>query len=337
MDKTREIHLKSRPVGLPARDNFEIVETTLAEPAPGEVTVQNLWMAIDPYMRLLMTETKGYARPVRLGQPLVGGAVGEVRISRDPAFLPGDIVESQLGWRESFTAPISSVRKLDVSRLPPQAFLGVAGTPGLTAYFGILRVANLRKDDVVFVSGGAGVVGSVACQIARLKGSHVIASAGGPAKGAFLKEIGVEQVIDYKKVDDLSSAVLRAAPDGIDVYFENVGGAHLEAAIEAARPAARFALCGLTSTYNDPDENRGPRNLFQVITKGLRLEGFSITANLRQNPGLLAEFREELHGWVADGRITWRETVFDGLAAAPEALTALFQGAGMGKILVRLA
>jgi NADPH-dependent curcumin reductase CurA len=265
MTTVKEIRLKSRPSGLPSRENFEIASVDLRDPGPGEVQVRNTWMTVDPYMRGRMNDVKSYAPPFALGEVMNGGAVGEVVASGDPAFKPGDLVQSQYGWREAFTAPANTVQKLDTQGLPPQAFLGVAGMPGLTAYAGLLRIAALKEDDVVFVSGAAGAVGSLVCQIAKAKGHRVIGSAGGPDKVAFLKEIGVDHAIDYKAEKDLTAAVLAGAPDGIDVYFDNVGGAHLEAALNAARQFGRFAICGMISIYNATTPQPGPSNLALLI------------------------------------------------------------------------
>lgn len=278
MITSREIRLKSRPVGMPNADNFELATVSVPHPAPGEVQVENLWMTVDPYMRNRMAHRTSYApssqpgkevhggaigeiaasnstmygwRPsFQLGDALEGGAIGEVAASDDPRFNPGDLVSSVFGWRERFNAPAGTLQKLDTFGLPPQAFLGVAGMPGLTAWVGLLKIAMLKPGDVVFVSAASGAVGSVVCQIAKLKGHTVIGSAGGAAKCAFVKHIGVDHVIDYKVTGDLTEALLHVAPTGIDVYFENVGGEHLEAALAAANPFARFAICGMISQYN---------------------------------------------------------------------------------------
>lgn len=318
---------------MPSADNFELVSVELPAPAPGEVQVKNLWMTVDPYMRVRMNETRSYMPAFQIGEALQGGAIGEVVAANDAGLAVGDLVSSFLGWREGFNVPAVDVEKLDTHGLPPQAFLGVAGMPGLTAYAGLLRVAALTPGDVVFVSAAAGAVGQVVCQIAKLKGHTVIGSAGGAEKIAFLKEIGVDHVIDYKAVPDLASAVLAAAPDGIDIYFENVGGEHLEAALAAAKPFARFALCGMISQYNATDAGVGARGLIQVIGKSLRLEGFLV----RHHVDLRPAFIKELSGWIAEGRVQWRETVAYGIENAPSALIKLFKGENLGKMLVKLA
>jgi NADPH-dependent curcumin reductase CurA len=332
MTTVREVRLKSRPVGLPTHDNFEFATVDLPDPGPGEIQVKNLWMTVDPYMRGRMNDVKSYSPPFQLGKALDGGAIGEVTASNDPAFKAGDLVQSGFGWREGFNAPAATVQKLDPRGLPIQAFLGAAGMPGLTAYAGLLRIAALKEGDVVFVSGAAGAVGSMVCQIAKAKGHKVIGSAGGPEKVAFLKEIGVDHAIDYKAEKDLTAAVLAGAPDGIDVYFENVGGAHLEAALNAARLFARFAICGMISIYNATKPEPGPSNLAMLIGKNIRMEGFIVSHHFNMMP----EFHADLAKWVAEGKVKWRETVFDGLDKAPDAFVGLFKGENLGKMLVKL-
>jgi hypothetical protein len=333
MTTVKEVRLKSRPVGIPTRDNFEFATVDLRDPGQGEVQVKNLWMTVDPYMRGRMNDVKSYAPPFQLGEAMTGGAVGQVTKSNDPAFKEGDLVQSQFGWREGFTAAANTIQKLDPRGLPPQAFLGVAGMPGLTAYAGLLRIAALKEGDVVFVSGAAGAVGSLVCQIAKAKGHKVIGSAGGPEKVKFLKEIGVDHAIDYKAEKDLTAAVLAGAPDGIDVYFENVGGEHLEAALNTARLFARFAICGMISIYNATEPPPGPRNLAQLIGKNIRMEGFIVSHHF----DLLPKFIDDLSRWVAEGKVKWQETVFEGIDKAPDAFLGLFSGENTGKMLVKLA
>jgi NADPH-dependent curcumin reductase CurA len=333
MTVSREIRLKSRPVGSPTADNFDLVSVTLPEPGPGEVQVRNSWMTVDPYMRGRMNDVKSYTPPFQIGEALQGGAVGEVVASNDPSLKAGDLVQSFFGWREAFNAPAAAVQKLDTHGLPPQAFLGVAGMPGMTAYVGLLRTAVLKAGDVVFVSAAAGAVGQIVCQIAKIKGHTVIGSAGGAEKAAYLKEIGVDHVIDYKAESDLTAALLRAAPDGIDVYFDNVGGTHLEAALTAARPFARFALCGAISMYNATDMGPGTRGLVQAVGKQIRLEGFIVSTHA----DMQADFLRDMPGWIASGKVKWRETVEEGVENAPAAFLKLFSGENLGKMLVKLS
>jgi len=327
---SREIRLRSRPEGTPSQADFTTATVSLEAPGPGEVQVRNDWMSVDPYMRGRMRDQPSYVPPFKLGEALQGGAVGTVIRSNHPDLEPGDTVVSMLGWREAFNAPAASLRKVDGARLPPEAYLGVAGLPGLTAYVGLLQAAEIKPGDVVFVSAAAGAVGSAACQIARITGATVIGSAGGPEKCAYLREIGVDQVIDYKAVPDLRQAVAEAAPDGIDAYFDNVGGAHLEAALAVAKPFARFALCGMISGYNEA--GAGPANLFLAVGKRLRLQGFIVSDRFDMMPG----FIEEMSAWIGSGRVTWRQTVETGIEQAPSAFIKLFTGENLGKMLVRL-
>ncbi|CAN5533322.1 NADP-dependent oxidoreductase [soil metagenome] len=334
MTTSREIRLKTRPVGLPTAANFDLVSVDLSAPGPGEVQVRNTWMTVDPYMRGRMNDVKSYTPPFQLGEVLQGGAVGEVIASNDSSLKVGDLVQSGNGWREAFNAAASTVQKLETHGLPPEAFLGVAGMPGLTAYVGLLKIAALKPGDVVFVSGAAGAVGSVVCQIAKLKGHKVIASAGGAEKVKFLKEeLGVDVAIDYKATPDLTAALMAAAPEGIDVYFENVGGEHLEAALNAAAPYARFAICGMISQYNATAPVPGPRNMALIIGKNLRLEGFIVSNHWDMMPAFIKDLAE----WSAAGKLKWKQTVKEGIEKAPEAFLGLFSGDNFGKMLVKLS
>lgn len=333
MTVSREIRLKSRPVGVPTADNFELATVTLSAPGAGEVQVRNTWMTVDPYMRGRMNDVKSYSPPFALGEAMQGGAVGEVIASNDPSFAVGDLVQSFFGWREAFNAPAGAVQKLDTFGLPPQAFLGIAGMPGMTAWAGLLKVAALKDGDVVFVSGAAGAVGSVVVQIARIKGNKVIGSAGGAEKVAFLKDIGCDEVIDYKAEKDLTAALNRVAPEGIDVYFENVGGEHMDAALACAKPFARFALCGMISQYNSTGEMYGVKNLIQAVGKSIRLEGFIVSNHFQHLP----DFLQDMSGWIRDGKVKWTETIDEGIENAPGAFLKLFKGENTGKMLVKLA
>ena len=329
---SQEIRLKRRPVGTPTADDFELASTEAPSPRPGEVQVRNRWMSVDPYMRGRMYDRESYVPPFAIGEPLQGGALGEVVESADPSLKPGDLVMNMNGWREAFTAPANQLQKVDPQGLPPQALLGVAGMPGLTAYAGLLRIAAMKEGETVFVSAAAGAVGAVVCQIAKIKGGTVIGSAGGPEKVAYLKEIGVDHAIDYRVEPDLTAALMRAAPKGIDVYFENVGGAHLEAAINAARPFARFALCGMISQYNATEPTPGPSNIIMAVGKSLRLEGFIVSNHFDMQPQFLRDMAE----WIGSGKLKYRETVDEGIAAAPGAFLKLFKGENFGKMLVKL-
>jgi NADPH-dependent curcumin reductase CurA len=333
MTTSREIRLKSRPVGTPVADNFELATVELPAPGAGEVQVRNHWMTVDPYMRGRMNDVKSYSPPFALGEAMQGGAVGEVIASNDPSLKVGDLVQSMYGWREAFNAPAAAVQKLDTFGLPPQAFLGVAGMPGMTAWVGLLKIAAMKDGDVVFVSGAAGAVGQIVVQIAKIKGNTVIGSCGGADKVAYLKSIGCDEVIDYKAEKDLTAALNRVAPKGIDVYFENVGGEHMDAAIAAARPFARFALCGMISQYNSTGEMYGVKNLIQAVGKSIRLEGFIVSNSFQHLP----EFLKDMSGWIAGGKIQWKETIDEGIENAPGAFLKLFKGENTGKMLVKLS
>ncbi len=330
--RSREVRLKQRPDGIPTPGDFSIEEVTVPPPGTGEVQVRNLWMSVDPYMRGRMTDRKSYVPPFQIGRALEGGAIGEVVASDDGEFQPGDLVQSMLGWRETFNAPAVALRKTPATSLPPECLLGVAGMPGLTAYVGLREVAQLKRGDTVFVSAAAGAVGSVACQVAKLEGAKVIGSAGGAEKCAFLSEIGLDGVIDYKAEPDLTAALARHAPDGIDVYFDNVGGPHLEAALSVAKPFARFALCGMISQYNAA-QAKGPSNIALAVGKRLRLEGFIVSDHF----DLMPRFVEDMAGWIGSGQVKWRQTVNEGIDQAPDAFIKLFTGDNLGKMLVRLS
>ncbi|BCW89754.1 Putative NADP-dependent oxidoreductase YfmJ [Alphaproteobacteria bacterium SO-S41] len=331
MTTSREVRLKSRPSGLPTNDHFEIVSVTLPDPAAGEVQVKNTWMTVDPYMRGRMYDGPSYAAPFQVGQAMDGGAVGTVVKSNDPAFKEGDTVQSGFGWREAFNAPAKQVQKLDTMGLAPQLFLGSLGMPGLTAYAGLMRIAGFKTGDVVFVSGGAGAVGSMVAQIAKLKGGTVVATAGGADKVAFLKDIGVDHAIDYK-AGDLAKSVTEAVPGGIDIYFDNVGGDHLEAAIGAAKNHARFAICGGISAYNNIGAAPGPKNFLLTVGKRLKIEGFIVSDHW----DLMGEYAKEMSGWIKSGKVQVRETVEDGIDNAVNAFLKLFSGGNLGKMLVKL-
>jgi NADPH-dependent curcumin reductase CurA len=329
-----EVRLIRRPIGEPDLDDFAFAEVDLAAPAEGEVQVKNLFMAVDPAMRGRMSDAKSYVAPFALDAAMEGPAIGRVVASRSDAFAPGDLVFSRLGWREAFNAPASALKRRDGDRLPPQAYLGFAGMSGLTAYAGLLRIAALKDGDVVFVSAASGGVGSMVCQIAKLKGHKVIGAAGGPRKTAFLTDVlGIDAAIDYKAEPSLTKALARAAPEGIDVYFDNVGGEHLQAALAVANPFARFALCGMISTYNSTELVSAPRNLMQAVVKSLRLEGYIALNHLDLEP----EFLADVTAWHEAGRLKPAETVLEGLDRSLDAFFGLFRGENLGRMLVRLS
>lgn len=328
---TREIHLKSRPTGLPGPENFEIASRRLDEPKPGQLLVRNTWISVDPYMRGRMDERKSYIPPFQLDAAMDGAAVGVVEHSTDPAFSVGDAVVHFAGWRDYAVIDAATARKLDPD-LPAQAYLGALGFPGLTAYVGLTRIANARQGETIFVSAASGAVGSIVAQIAKLSGLRVIASVGSSDKADWLRnEIGVDAVINYRETSDLTEALATAAPGGIDIYFDNVGGDHLEAALALANDHARFVLCGMITGYNAGGA-AGPRNIFQAIEKRIRLQGLIVSDHV----DLIPEFDRKMSAWIKERRIQLRETIVDGLENAPDAFIGLFKGANTGKMLVRL-
>lgn len=329
--QTREIHLASRPTGWPTPDNFRIVSTELADPGPGEVLVRNTVMSVDPYMRGRMNDVQSYVSPFALDAPLDGGAVGEVLASTEESLTPGDMVLHGLGWREHALLPAAQVRKLDTSQVPASAYLGVLGMPGLTAYAGLTRIAGLKEGDAVFVSGAAGAVGSLVGQMARLLGAgRVVGSAGSEEKVRWLtEELGYDAGFNYR---DGPVADLLADHGPIDVYFDNVGGDHLEAAIGQMAKFGRIAACGAISSYNADKPRPGPRNLWLVVTRRLTLRGFIVS----DHNDLASEFYRRTIPWVAEGALHYRETYAEGLDRAADAFLDLHRGANIGKMLVRL-
>jgi NADPH-dependent curcumin reductase CurA len=330
---SREIRLAARPAGEPKPSDFELAEVEVPEPADGELLVHNRFMSVDPYMRGRMNEAKSYVPPFQLGEPLSGGAVGDVVASRAGGINEGDVILHQLGWREYSIVPADQARVVDTSVAPASAFLGVLGMTGLTAYVGLLDIAQLRDGDIVFVSGAAGAVGSMAGQIAKLRGHTVIGSAGSAEKVSYLvDELGLDAAFNYRD-GPVAKQLRAAAPDGIDVYFDNVGGEHLEAAIAAMHNHGRVAMCGAISAYNATEAPPGPRTLPLAVGRRLTLRGFIVSDHFDRFP----DFAKEVGGWLRDGRIKHHETVVQGgIEAAPQAFIDLLRGANTGKMVVRL-
>ena len=326
----RAWHLKSRPSGMPTVDNFELKEIELPALADGQARVRNLWLSVDPYMRGRMNDVKSYVPPFQVGEPMDGGAIGEVVESRIDGLDPGDLVQHMSGWRDGAVVPARMAQKLPQLGAAPELFLGVLGVTGITAYFGLLDAAAAREGDIVFVSAAAGAVGSAVVQIAKAKGMTVIGSAGGAEKCDFVRSLGADQVIDYKAAPILKS-LAAAAPDGIDVYFDNVGGDHLDAALALARNNARFAICGMIEGYN-AKEPMSFRFIQRVIAARIQLKGFIVFDYFPR----MSEFYAEMGPWVANGTVKSRETVVDGLENMPDAFLGLFKGENTGKMLVRL-
>jgi NADPH-dependent curcumin reductase CurA len=324
---SREIRLVARPRGLPRESDFELAEVELPEPGEGEVLIRNTYVSVDPYMRPRMNDARSYQRPYRLGEALTGGAVGRVELSRDPRWPEGEWVQHGLGWREWALSEGSRLLPVDPTLAPVSTALGVLGMTGFTAWFGLLELGQPAAGETVFVSAAAGAVGSAAGQIAKLRGCSVIGAAGSDEKVAWLRELGFDKAFNYR-----STTVREALADGIDVYFDNVAGETLDAAIGALRLHGRIVACGSISRYNDERAEPGPRNLFMVVTKRLRMQGYIISDHYDR----YGEFLAEMGAWVRDGRVAYRETIIEGIEAAPRALIGLLEGENIGKMLVRV-
>ena len=329
----RQIVLASRPSGWPIAANFAVTEADRPDLADWQVRVRNLFMSVDPYMRGRMNDVKSYVPPYRLGEPLEGGAIGTVIESRSPSLNVGDLVLHMLGWRDEAVLPARQARKLAaVAGLSPSAYLGVLGMPALTAYVGLLDIALLAPGDVVFVSGAAGAVGSMAGQIAKLKGAaRVIGSAGTDEKVRWLREIGFDASFNYRAGSVLEQ-LREAAPGGIDVYFDNIGADHLDAALVALNPHGRVAMSGAIAHYNATERPVGPSNLGLVITKRLTLRGFIVMDHQDRMPDMIAD----VTAWLREGKLAHNETIVDGLDHAPDAFIDLLRGGNTGKMIVRL-
>jgi NADPH-dependent curcumin reductase CurA len=327
--RSREVRLAARPQGPPKESDFELAEVDVPDAAEGEVVIRNELMSVDPYMRGRMNDVRSYVPPFQIGEPLQGGAIGRVVSSGNKDYDEGDWVVSMLGWREIARSDGSGLVKFDAEAAPPSAALGVLGLTGMTAYVGLLDIGQPKEGDTVFVSGAAGAVGSIAGQIAKLKGCRVIGSAGSAEKVAWLRdELGFDVAFDYKETPPREA--LR--DEKIDVYFDNVGGDHLEAAIGAAKPFARFAECGMISHYNDAEPAPGPRNMAMIVGKRLRLQGFILTDHMDRRDAFLADMTQ----WLGEGKVRHRETIVDGIENAPRALIGCLGGENIGKMLVRV-
>jgi hypothetical protein len=335
MPKSREIRLKRRPGGMPQPGDFELAEIMVPEPGPGQILVHNIFMSVDPYMRGRMVDRASYVPPFQVGEPLSGGAVGKVMaVNGNPQLQEGNYVLNFSGWREWFLTGGGDLQKIDPSLAPIQAYLGAFGMPGLTAYGGLLRVGQLKDGERVFVSAASGAVGAVVCQIAKNRGCFVVGTAGSDEKCAWLeREAGIDKAVNYRTAGDLSAALKKAMPEGIDVYFENVGGEHLNAALANMRLNGRIAVCGMIAQYNDTAPPPGPANIVMVIPQRLTIKGFIVTDHIDMMP----DFMRDMATWAKAGKMKWRETVLDGIENAPEAFIGLFKGENLGKMLVRLA
>jgi NADPH-dependent curcumin reductase CurA len=331
--QNKEIRLASRPTGMPTLANFQIVDSDVPQPKDGEVLVRTLYISVDPYLRGRMREGKSYVPPFKVGQVIENSAVGEVVESRSPAFQPGDIVRGMLGWRLYSVVPAESLVKIDPRTRPLSLALGVLGMPGLTAYFGLLDIGQPKEGETVVVSGAAGAVGMTVCQIAKIKGCRVVGIAGSDEKNQYLRnELGVDATINYK-TDEIKRALQETCPNGVDIYFDNVGGEVSDAVMPLINQAARIVLCGLISLYNLDNPDVGPRPQRYLLVNSALMKGFIIT-------NYMPRFREgvsQLSGWFAEGKLKYTETVAEGFENTPQAFIGLFTGQNLGKQIVKVA
>ena len=339
---SKNICMSSYPKGMPTADNFMMTQTDIAPAGDGEITVKNHWMSVDPYMRGRMSGVKTYIDPFQIGEPMEGGAVGEIIHSGDSNYKAGEFVMTMLGWREVFTASVDELKKtmlqkVDPNLLPLQAYLGVGGMPGLTAYAGLYKVADLQPGETVLVSGAAGAVGSTVCQLAKADGAKVIGLAGTDEKCKWLESHGADVAINYKTCGNITTALQKALKTvgsrGFDVYFENVGGAMLEGALNTMNMFGRIAACGMISQYNNAKPVPGPDNLVMIVGKSLKIQGF-IVSNYSK---YALEYFAKLGPLMASGKLVQQETVEHGIENAGTAFLRLFSGDKQGKMLVKLA
>jgi NADPH-dependent curcumin reductase CurA len=331
-DATRlSIVLRQRPTGAPSAANFASVEEPMPTPAPGEVLTRTLFLSIDPYMRGRLSDRASYAKPVQLGEVMTGESVGEVVASTVPAFAPGDVVVGSRGWQTHSISQAAALTKLDPHGPPLSTWLGVLGMPGTTAYSGLKDIGHVKSGETVVVSAASGPVGSVAGQLAKRAGARVVGVAGGAEKCLWVQEaLGFDDCIDHRATD-VAAGLRAACPNGIDVYFENVGGAVQQAAFALLNPFARVIMCGMVAEYNDARPLPGP-NLMFVVRNRVRIEGLIVS----DKPERFAEWRALAAPWVADGSLRYRETIIDGLENAPEALAMVLGGGNFGKMLVKV-
>ncbi|HUJ55833.1 MAG TPA: NADP-dependent oxidoreductase [Gaiellaceae bacterium] len=332
MARNVQVTLAARPAGEPKESDFALVEGDVPAPGEGEVVVRNLWLSLDPYMRGRMNDVRSYVAPIALGEVMGAQGVGEVVESRTPRLAPGEVVLGPFGWQEYAAAPAHHLRRLDPEAAPVQTALHVLGMTGLTAYFGLFAVAGATAGDTVVVSAASGAVGQVAGQLAKIAGCRAVGIAGGPEKvGDLLELYGYDAGIDYK-AEDVSEALKRECPDGVDVYFDNVGGEVSAAVHRRLALRSRIALCGQIAEYNQVPPQGGPRSVSFMIAKRVRMEGFLVNDFAREHEPALAR----LAGWLRDGRLRYREDVVEGLENAPRAFVGLLNGANRGKLLVRV-
>ena len=332
MTVNRQIVLAARPPDMPTLASFRLEETAMPEPGAGEVLVRNIYMSVDPYMRSRMRDRKSYAPPWTVGQPCDGRAVGRIVRSNNPKLAAGDYVASMLGWREYFVSSGQGLNRLDLSLAPLPAYLGVLGVPGFTGWYGLKEIGRPKAGETLVVSGAAGATGSLVGQMGKILGCRVVGTAGTDDKCAHLtRDLGFDAAINYRKAGDLHEALRQACPDGVDVYFENVGGAVLDAVLRCLNPFARVPLCGMISQYNQETPEPGPRYLFSMVGNRVLMQGFIISDHFERYP----EFLREAGGWLKAGRLKHQETIVEGIENAPRAFLGLFKGDNVGKMLVK--
>jgi len=336
MAGNRRIVLASRPVGMPTPENFRLEEVTVPSPGPDQLLLRTIWLSLDPYMRSRMSTAASYAKPVELGDPMVGGAVCEVVESEADGFRPGDVVLAYTGWQEWSVAEARAVQKLDPKAFPVSLALGTLGMPGMTAYVGLVDIGQPKAGETVVVSAASGAVGSVVGQIAKIKGCRAVGIAGGRDKCDYVvNTLGFDACVDYK-APDFAQALAAACPDGIDVYFDNVGGSVADECIRLTNDFARIPVCGRIANYNDtqlpPGPDRVPWLMGLALVRRLKIQGFIVSDHWNRQEA----FRQDVGGWLKEGRIRYREDVVDGLEKAPEAFIGLLQGRNFGKLLVRV-
>jgi NADPH-dependent curcumin reductase CurA len=330
-NKNIQVTLANRPTGWVKESDFKIVETDIPKPGPGQVLVKNLYLSLDPYMRGRMNAGPSYAANVEIGGVMVGGTVGEVVESNNPKFKPGDTVSGYFGWQQYGVSSGNELQKVDPKIVPLPAYLGAVGMPGLTAWWGLLDIGAPKAGETVVVSAAAGAVGSIVGQLAKIKGCRAVGIAGGKAKcDLVVKEFGFDACVDYKG-GNLAKDLRAAAPKGIDIYFENVGGQILETIALQLNPFARIPLCGLISQYNEVKPH-GLDNLVMLLINRVKLQGFIVSDFAAQSGKAV----EELAGWVRDGKVKYRETIANGIENAPRAFLGLLKGENIGKQLVKL-
>lgn len=331
--KNKQIVLASRPTGMPAMDNFATVDTEVPQPKDGEVLVRTRYLSVDPYMRGRMSDRKSYVAPFAVNEVMNGGVVGEVVESRSNDFKPGDVVTGQLGWRLYSVARAGELRKIDPNLAPVTTALGVLGMPGLTAYFGLMDIGKPREEETVVVSGAAGAVGMTVCQIAKIQGCRVVGIAGSDEKNEYLEhELWVDRTINYKTAADMKQALKDACPNGVDIYFDNVGGDISDAVLPFINKSARVIICGQISLYNLEKPDVGPRPQPYLLVKSALMQGFIITDYAPR----FAEGVKQLGQWLSEGKMKYAENVVDGFENTPRAFLGLFSGENLGKQLVRV-